>query len=204
MKQNLIGKRFGRLTVVSLYGKNDRRENVWECICDCGGKAFCSTANLKSGNSKSCGCLVKENMSKVAKKHGLRDTSLYDKWTNMKTRCFNPNAKSFDRYGGRGITVCEEWKNDFVAFYNWSIENGYNESLSLDRIDVNGNYEPSNCRWISMEDQAKNKRNTIRVEFDGEKRTLKEIAELLDEPLPNIRMRYYRGTLTKYLKTKGR
>ena len=114
--------------------------------------------HLKSGKIKSCGCLNKQGNPK----HGLRYTRLYRIWINMKTRCYNKNTNRYKDYGARGITICNEWRNDFMSFYNWSMNNGYDENLTIDRINNDKNYEPSNCRWITVKEQNRNKRNNIK------------------------------------------
>ena len=132
-------------------------------IFKCG---FCGTEfrtqinNVKNGNTKSCGCYRKRIISETHKTHGLIETRLYRIWTNIKDRVLNPKNKQYNDYGGRGITICEEWKNDFVTFYNWAMLNGYeeNKGLSIDRIDNDGNYEPSNCRWTTKTIQQRNQR----------------------------------------------
>lgn len=125
--------------------------------------------------------------------HGKRKTRLYRIWTNMKTRCINPNDPHFERYGRRGITVCDEWKNDFKAFYDWSMSNGYADDLTIDRIDNNGNYEPSNCRWVTVKEQNQNKRNVILITYDGETHTVTEWARKLNLGHDTIRQRYHKG-----------
>ena len=154
------GKRFGRLAVIENKIINHRGYSI--CKCDCGKIATIRNDALKSGVTKSCGCITKEiaKSGKNRRKHGLHNTRLHRIWGAMKTRCCNENFKRFSDYGGRGITVCDEWKNDFMSFYKWSIENGYSDKLTIDRINVNGNYEPSNCRWATVAEQNKNKRNS--------------------------------------------
>ena len=131
--------------------------------CDCGNEALVSTKSLRSGNTLSCGCLRDEMISEVNKKHGMSHKSrLYNVWVGMRQRCSDPNHISYHNYGGRGVRVCDTW-NDYTSFEEWSMKNGYDPSApygkcTLDRIDVNGNYEPSNCRWVDFKTQANNKR----------------------------------------------
>lgn len=127
------------------------------------------------------------------KKHGQSGTKLYAIWVTMRQRCYNTNNKDFYNYGAKGIKVCDEWLKDFSEFYRWSMENGYVESLSIDRIDPYGNYEPSNCRWATIQEQANNKKNTIYVEVDGSTYTLTELSNLYGIRRETIEMRYLRG-----------
>ena len=113
------------------------------------------------------------------KTHGLSDSVLYNRWEHMKDRCYNPNDKRYKDYGGRGITICDEWLNNFESFYEWSINNGFEEHLSIDRIDVNSNYEPSNCRWADIETQCNNRRSNVYIEYNGETKTLKQWCNFL-------------------------
>lgn len=172
---DLTGKTFGRLTVVGFSEKreigNSRFKYYWICKCECGNEKIVCGEYLRNGTTSSCGCLHKEILSSMRKKHGLSNKCgrLYPLWKSIKYRCFCKNAKEYKNYGGRGITMCDEWKDDFVSFYNWAIENGYKEEktskginiLTIDRIDVNGNYEPNNCRFITNKEQANNKRNSM-------------------------------------------
>lgn len=166
--EDLTGQRFGRLTAVrSVKGKDGR--TAWVCSCDCGGETTAKPGHLKSGHTKSCGCIFTDVMkgNRHRRTHGgapaENKTRLYHVWQDMKRRCYNPNSSIYKHYGGRGIAVCEEWKTDFQEFRKWAQENGYNSEAprgkcTLDRIDVNGNYEPSNCRWVDMKTQSANRR----------------------------------------------
>lgn len=151
--KDITGQKFDRLTVIKYLYTSKYHKAVWLCKCDCGNFYKANTGNLTSGNTKSCGCLVKEGNNKS---HGKTNTKLYNVWCAMKQRCYYENDKRYKNYGGRGIAVCSEWLNDFMAFYKWSIDNGYRDNLTIDRIDVDGNYEPNNCRWITMKQQLRN------------------------------------------------
>lgn len=153
-KPIVIGQKYGRLTVL----KRNEQKKKWECSCECGSHVFVKSASLNNGNTKSCGCLQRDMTSISSKKHGLEGTKIYQVWKSMKQRCFNPNHKSYKYYGGRGIQVCDEWENDFQAFYDWSIANGYTEGLQIDRINNDGNYEPSNCKWVTAKENNSHRR----------------------------------------------
>ena len=174
-KIDLTGKRFGRLVVLEQaeyhIDKKGRKTRMWKCKCDCGNETIVRHGGLQRGTTTSCGCFHKEIVGSLNRTHGLSANCgrLYPLWKSIKYRCYNINSKDYDRYGGRGIVMCDEWVNDFQSFYDWAIANGYKEEktdkglniLTIDRIDVNGNYEPSNCRFVTNDVQAKNKRNTI-------------------------------------------
>lgn len=173
---DLSGKKYGKLTVLERaeYSKT-AHTYFWNCKCDCGKLVKINGNNLKSGHTKSCGCYKIENK----KTHELSNTRLYDIFYNIKSRCYNKKNKYYYNYGGRGIKICDEWKNNFLEFYNWAIKNGYNNTLSIDRIDVNGNYEPANCRWVTIKENSNNKRNNHFELYNGEIHTVSEWARIL-------------------------
>lgn len=173
---DLTGERYGRLTVVSKAGKRGK-QICWKCICDCGTEKVIQGNSLKSGRIRSCGCLHKEIVGSIRKSHGETGTRLYQAWENMRARCNRPSAKRYKDYGGRGITVCEEWNCSYETFRDWALNNGYSDELTLDRIDVNGNYEPANCRWISNSAQQNNKRNSRNITYAGKTQTLSQWAK---------------------------
>lgn len=171
---DLTGKRFHKLVVLKQAGtKNGKR--VWECLCDCGNKTLVTTDRLNAGLTKSCGCL---GGMPGGKSPGWKGTSVYSRWQAMKKRCYQVGTPGYENYGGRGIKVCDEWKNNPSAFCEWALANGFSEELTIDRIDVNGDYCPENCRWATKTEQARNKRNNRIIEYNGEKITLAEYSEI--------------------------
>ncbi len=170
---DLTGERFGKLKVLSFAYKKGTR-TYWKCKCDCGGERIVSNDHLKRGDVIDCGC-YKKHISHSTK-HGMCKTRIYRIWTLMKYRCFNPNRPEYKSYGGRGITVCDEWL-DFAKFMKWSLENGYTDDLTLDRIDTNGNYCPENCRWTTNDVQANNKRTCRYITYNGQTKTITQWAK---------------------------
>ena len=153
---DLTGQRFGRLTVIKRNGSIDHHA-AWKCICDCGKVTTVNGKWLRSGKTTSCGCYHNELLAKRSTTHGMSKTRLYRIWHDMKNRCFYEKDKKYSYYGGRGITICNEWKDNFEKFKAWAVANGYKENLTIDRINNNGNYDPSNCRWVTMKEQCKNR-----------------------------------------------
>ena len=166
---SIVGQKYGRLTVIEQTTSRDNNHNsYWRCICECGSEIIVARCNLRSGHTRSCGCLAREQFlinreySKYSKhntKHGKRYEKIYGIWKTMRRRCDCPSQTGFHRWGGREITVCQEWQNDFMSFYNWAMANGYSEGLTIDRINNNGNYDPKNCRWTTIHQQCANRRN---------------------------------------------
>lgn len=196
IRKDRTGERHGRLLVLRPSERHERGHSYWVCQCDCGNICEVSGSNLQKNETKSCGCWKKERDGKHAITHGMTKTRLYERWRAMRDRCNNQNDKRFKDYGGRGIKVCDEW-NDFEVFAKWANENGYEERLSIDRIDNNGNYCPENCRWISMSEQAWNKRTTTKVTYNDETLNLKEWSERTGLPHTTIRSRLDRGWSVK-------
>lgn len=192
IREDLTGKRYGKIKVVSMKG-HEKGSIIWNCVCDCGKELEISTSRLNSGHVQSCGCTKKERMIKQNTLHGKSHTRLYKIWIGMKKRCYNPSSNAYERYGGRGIGVCQEWLNDFMSFYNWSMENGYNDNLSIDRIDVNGNYEPSNCRWATIDEQSSNKRDTVYYEMFGLNKPLTEWCKYAEIKYSRAYQRFKNG-----------
>lgn len=181
--QSLIGQRFGRLVVIDKSDRTDGHTSWWVCKCDCGNIKEVRASCLKKGSTKSCGCLRREmgveHGRKMLTHHGMYGTRLYIIWRGIKSRCNNKNAENYKYYGAKGVKICDEWDKDFISFVEWAMANGYKDNLTIDRIDVNGNYEPSNCRWISNDEQQRNRRNNRFVTIDGITKCVSEWAREL-------------------------
>ena len=215
LRTDLSGQKFGRWTVL---GKSDKKQGKtsYLCKCSCGKIKTVTSDTLLNGHSLSCGCLQKEVTSKMQTTHGMTDTRIYNIYHNMKNRCFNPKDNRYKDYGGRGIKICDEWikENGFENFYKWSVENGYSDNLTIDRINVDGDYEPNNCRWTDNITQANNKRSCVYFTFLGVTKNLKEWCDCIGENYKKIYGRYHRGYETfrendiekieNYLKSGGK
>ena len=175
---DLTGKKFGRLYVLGIASKG--KHIRWKCICDCGKEKEVLGCHLKSKKIVSCGCQSVERISILNKTHNESKTRLYKIWAGIKTRCFNKKSNSFARYGGKGITMCQEWQKSYENFRNWAINNGYKDNLTIDRIDNNGNYEPSNCRWATSSQQQNNTSKTIKLKYNQKIYSAKELAKFLE------------------------
>lgn len=185
---DLISRQFGRLTVIGFAGVHTNpcgtRRRMWKCICECGKEKTVSELNLKNGSTKSCGCWKYEKIKDYNTKHSGSHDRLYGIWKNMKRRCNSPKDSHFDSYGGRGIKVCDEW-NDYGRFKEWAYSNGYEENVdtgecTIDRINNDGNYEPSNCRFVNRIIQANNTSRNRYVDFEGKRLTIAEFARAMN------------------------
>lgn len=187
MNKDLKNKKFGRLTVIEEVEVAYRSK--WLCQCDCGNQKIIREDALLSGATVSCGCYHKEIVSVKQTTHGESKTRLYHEWQQMKRRCNNPNYKFYPYYGGRGIIICDEWQSDFEAFRAWSLSHGYDDSLTLDRIDSNGNYEPANCRWATRKTQQNNTRRTRLFTINGKTKSIAEWCRIYNAPHERVRRR---------------
>lgn len=169
----LIGSKYNRWTILEKYEKKkNNRQYFYKCQCDCGGIGIVSASSLRNGRSKSCGCVKNESASKRFTKHGMSRERLYHIWNSMIHRCYDKTSKSYPIYGGRGINVCKNWKDSYACFKDWSLNNGHQNDLTIDRINNNEGYFPENCRWITKREQSNNKRNTPMFTYNGKTQSL--------------------------------
>lgn len=194
--EDLTGKRFGYYTVLEKCERKTNEHPYWLCKCDCGTIKKVEHYNLIKGKTRSCGCFQKQDVSKRFSTHRKTNNRLFHVWVSMRGRCNNPKNTAYKNYGGRGIKVCKEWQDDFMNFYNWAIKNGYDENAeyskcTLERLNVNGDYEPFNCTFKSAKEQANNRRSNILIEYKGEQHTLLEWCEILGLEYRTILRRYH-------------
>lgn len=180
--EDLTGRRVGKLTVIKRHYDPNRKCTLWECKCDCGNTTIVIANRLKNELTRSCGCLRRESNLANKTSHGLSGTHLYAVWNGMKGRCYNPNNHNYSRYGQRGITVCDDWKDSFETFAMWAKSNGYKDGLSIDRIDNDGNYCPDNCRWTNTHDQNNNRSVSLMFTYNGKTQNLSSWCEELNVP----------------------
>lgn len=192
---NRVGQRFGKLVVLEKVDTPQKKDKhaYWLCLCDCGNFAVVASHHLTCGHTFSCGCLS----------NGKSYTRVYRLWSGMKKRCYTRTETAYKYYGGRGIKVCEEWKDDFQAFHDWSMANGYSDELTIDRIDVNGDYEPSNCRWSTRKEQANNTRRNHIVSFRGQSKSIAEWSETTGIKQNTILYRLRRNWTVERALTEG-
>lgn len=212
LQYDLRGKKFGKLTAIEPLGLNKHKEMTWRCVCDCGNEHITTSYNLRKEISTQClECSFKQCAEKNRKyyltherpepsnkvinstKYPLITKRLRETHINMKTRCYNPNSLSYYRYGGRGIKICDEWKDNFLAFALWALDNGYRDDLTIDRIDNDGDYEPSNCHFVTYTEQANNRITSTRLEYNGEVDTMANWSRRLGMPYYYIQYRIYKG-----------
>ena len=179
---NLIGQNFNRLTVLSESGRNKNGRIVWLCQCNCGSKINVNSLSLRTKNTQSCGCLRKERTTKLKLSHGKTKTSEYVAWKGLIRRCTKPKNTHYSEYGGRGIKVCDRWLKSFENFLE-DMKEKPSSFHSIDRIDNNGNYEPDNCRWATIKEQANNRQNSRYYNYDGEPQTLRQLFNKYSPPL---------------------
>lgn len=179
--KDMTNLRFGRLTVLECVGRDNNGNALWRCKCDCGKENIVDGCRLRKGNTKSCGCYNIYRTKICNSTHKKSKTRLYAVWGGIKARCSNPKCEAFKNYGGRGIKFCKDWVF-YENFEKWALNNGYSNNLTIDRIDNNGNYEPDNCRWVTIKKQCNNRRNNRHIEYNGKIFTIAEICDILNLP----------------------
>ena len=180
-----IGKKYGMLSITEDMGW-PKRDRMVIAICDCGSKKAYHFNNIITGKTKSCGCFNIKRAIETNTTHGLHDHRLYSVHRNMINRCYNPNVRHYKYYGGRGITVCDEWRYNFLSFYNWAIENGYQCDLKIERKNNDRGYEPDNCTWATDAEECRNKRSNIFIEFNGKRMCVADWSSELGVSRPSL------------------
>lgn len=189
--KDITGKIYGDLTVIKFSHYDKKRNSYWLCKCSCGNDKIVRRNHLISGGVSSCGCQKPIKCGNASRKHGVwaKNKRIYKIWECMNRRCYNEQNPNYPWYDGKGVTVCEEWKNDILSFYTWAISSGYTDELTLDRINCNGNYEPSNCRWIPFKEQCLNTVRTTKVTIDGVSNTITHWLDFFNTPAEIFRHR---------------
>ncbi len=190
MADDMVGTRFSRLLILSSTDINGARlgtaaNHQVEVLCDCGNRYVTSARAIRRGRTTSCGCAHREK----ATTHGLSDRPLYAVWQSMKSRCYRKSANMFPSYGGRGIGICDEWRDNVIAFISWAEANGYAQGLQIDRIDTNGDYSPENCRFVPSKENNRNRRSNRLICYRGKEITLAQLAEDSGVPYDRLRQR---------------
>lgn len=192
--KEITGQKFGRLTVLEMLDERINNYVACKCRCDCGNIIIVQSGHLRSGHTQSCGCYKSDRIKETHCTKASQFPRLYGIWGKMKERCTNKNCKGYKDYGSRGIKVCNDWFNDFENFCLWALDNGYKDTLTIERINVNGNYEPQNCTWIPSEEQSKNRRINIYIDdYDGSKLILEDFSQKYHLNRSTIKYRYSNG-----------
>ena len=189
---DLSGQKYGRLTVISRAEGKDKRRVYWLCRCECGKEVVVQSSQLRTGHTRSCGCLLDGSYNVT---HGMTHTRLYRLWFTMKQRCTDPKSSGYHKYGAKGITICEEWMT-FEPFMKWALKNGYTDELSIDRIENSKGYCPENCRFVTMCKQQNNRTNNLYIEINGETHTLADWCRILDIKYYTIQHKIHRNGMT--------
>lgn len=198
---DLTGQKYNRLTAIKMVERNSSNKVQWLCKCDCGNLVKVTTCHLRSGHTKSCGCYNLESSITANITHGGTGTRLYNIWCDIKKRCLNEKYWCYNRYGGRGIKMCKDWKNDFTSFRDWSITHGYADDLTIDRINNDGNYEPDNCRWVTRAIQNNNTSKNHIITVNGVSKNIAQWSKYMGITRYRIDSAYKRGeNLEEYVR----
>lgn len=205
--EDLTGQKFNNLKVIAYAYTNSHGETYWLCKCNCGNTKVVRRSHLINGTTKSCGCLMRYKLARRnkanAKYGGCSKTRIYSIWQGMKNRCLNVKTNGYKNYGGKGISICKEWLDDYMNFYDWAMNNGYNDNLILARIDINQDYFPENCKWLTAKEQARRTNKAEKIKFRGVTLGLAEWAEKLkiNKNTLQSRLRKYNWSIKKALTT---